>query len=248
MGIEQGVVVEQQPRPIAAEAPVQEPVPQQRRQINIESFYKDEVARHKVEQTLPSQKAWDEIEKAVASRESPRHHEEERQPRPRSMMDKVHRQTLLMQARLEGVRDLGRFQELADYFESTVYESESKHVNVPKGLSDEQKKKVIGDWKAKGWHGEAYSIYEHTGDKHASLTLRRNVSLRLGREHIKLMKGLISADNNPIELAEGLKQMGFWFSEYRLKSPDEMRKLGEFFTGPHAKEALELAPDLGHLN
>lgn len=239
--IEQGLVIEQ-PRPrIVEEPPPQEPINQQHQQVNVENFYKDEVARYKVEQTLPGQKAWEEIEKAAASRERAHPQEEERQARPRSMMDKVHRQTLLMQARLEGVKDLGRFQELADYFEATVYERESKHVKVPKGLSDEQKKKVIEDWTAKGWHGSTYDIYEYSDDKQASLTLNRRVPLRLEREHIKLMKGLISVDNNPVELAEGLKKMGFWFSEYRFKSSEEMGKLGEFFTAPHAKEALELA-------
>lgn len=200
----------------------------------------DEVTHRKVEQTLPDQKAWEVIEKAaaVASKESSGSRDEERQVKPRSMMDKVHRQVLLMQARREGVKDLGRFQELTDYLESTVYEYESKHVKVPKGLTDEQRNKIIEDWKAKGWRGD---IQEYPGDKQASLSLNRHVPLRLEREHIKLMKGLISADNNPVEIAEGLKKMGFWFSEYVLKSPDKMEKLSELFTAPHAKEALELA-------
>lgn len=240
--IEQGIVVEQQPRPaIAGEVPIQKLSPQQRRQNEIQNFYQDKIARHKVEQTLLGQKAWVEIEKAAASKESPHHQEHERQIRPRSIMDKVHRQTLLMQARLEGIRDLGRFQGLADYFEATVYEHESKYVKVPKGLSDEQKKKVVEDWKARGWHGGTYPIHEYEGDKHASLSLSRGVLLRLGRDHVRMMKQLISADNDPVKLAEGLRTMGFRFSKYGLESPDEMKELGEFFTAPHAKEALKLA-------
>lgn len=211
------------------------------RKVNLENLYREEVASRKVDQTLPSQRAWEQIEEAAASREKPHAQVEEHQTRPRSIMDKVQRQALLVQARLEGVKDLGRFQELADYFEATVSESEDKHVKVPKGLSDEQKQKVIADWKSKGWHGNAYHIYDYSGEKQASLTLRRTTPIHLTREHIKLMKGLISADNNPVELAEGLKSMGFWFSEYILNSPKEMAKLGEFFTAPHAKEALELA-------
>jgi hypothetical protein len=239
--LEQGPIIEQQPRPAAAvEAPAQEPVPQQQRQIDIESFYRDEVARHKAKQALPGQKAWNEIKRAVANRASPHRQDEERQPRPRSTMDKFHRQVLLVQARLEGIRDLGRFQELADYFESTVYENESRRVKVPRGLSDEQKKKVVEEWKAKGWH-TFYSIHEYENYRHASLRVTRNVPLRLDREHIKLMKGLISGENNPVELAEGLQKIGFWFNEHRLRSPDEMRTLGEFFTAPHAQETLELA-------
>jgi len=239
--IEQGLAIEQPRQALVEEVPPQELIFPQRRQVNLVTFYRDEVARRRVKQTLPGQRAWEEIEKAAASKESPRHQEEERQPRPRSMIDKVHRQILLMQARLEGVKDLGRFQELADYFESTVYGSESKQVKVPKGLTDEQKKEFVKQWKVKGWYGEPYFIYESAGNEHASLTLRRSVPLRIGREHIKLMEGLISAGNNPVELAEGLKKMGFWFGKSLLKSPDKMKKLGEFFTAPHAKEALELA-------
>lgn len=240
--IEQGLVMEKELRPVIAQAvPLQEPILPQQGQINLESFYKDEVARRKVEQTISGQKVWEVIEIAAvaASKESSGSRDEERQVKPRSMMDKAHRQVLLMQARLEGVSDLDRFQELADYLESTVHEYESKDVKVPKGLTEEQGKKVVEDWKAKGWQ-ETYNIYEHQGGKQASLSLNRWVPLRLEREHIKLIKGLISADNSPVELTEGLKKMGFGFNEHRLTSPDEMRRLSEFFIAPHAKEALEL--------
>jgi len=64
--IEQGITVEQQPRQmVAVEAPPQEPVTPQRQQVNLDNFYKDEVARHKIEQTLPGQKAWEQIEEAA---------------------------------------------------------------------------------------------------------------------------------------------------------------------------------------
>ncbi|HPA25439.1 MAG TPA: hypothetical protein PLK76_01625 [bacterium] len=194
--------------------------------------------------TLLDQNVWSKIEKAAANRKNPHLQEEERPITPRLIMDKIHRQTLFMQARIEGMRNLDRFQELADYLESTVYERESKDVNVPIGLSDEQKKKVIEDWKAKGWNGEVDDFYENTDSKYAGLTLTRSVPLRLGREHVRLMKDLVSVDNNPRELAEGLRKIGFEFSDFMLKSPDEMRQLGKFFTAPHAKEALELAQDI----
>lgn len=239
--IEQGLIMEQEPRPvIALVVPLQEPILPQRGQINIESFYKDEVARRKIEQSLSSHKAWQVIEKAAADNESIDSEKGERQVKPRSIEDRVHRQALLVHARLEGVSDLVRFQELADYLESTVYKSEDKHVKVPKRLSDEQMKKVVEAWKAKGWQ-ETYNIYEHQGDKQENLSLNRWAPLRLERKHIRLIKSLISVDNDPRELAEGLQKIGFGFSEDRLMSPDEMKKLSEFFIAPHAKEALELA-------
>lgn len=235
-------VIEQQPQlAIPLEAPLQEPPILQSLQDKLGSFYKDEVARYKVEQTLAGKKAWDVIEKVAASKEPSSVMEEKRLVRPRSMMDKVHRQTLLVQARIEGVKDLVRFQELADYFESTIYESKTKVVKVPKGLTDVQKKKVAEDWKAEGWHGEVHDIYERPGDKQASAVLTRDIPLRLEGRHIKGIKGLISGKNNPIELLEGLKKMGFWFDEYCLGRSHEMGGLAEFFNSPHAKEALEQA-------
>ncbi|MBU0978848.1 hypothetical protein KKF92_03425 [Patescibacteria group bacterium] len=241
----QELLIKQEPRPVVTpEVLPQEPVLQQRRFIDIESFYQAEVARHQVEQTQQSQKTWEVIEKTATSIEKPVSKIEKPQERPRSISDKIHRQILLVQARLEGIKDLNRFLELADYFESTVYEYQHKQVEVPKGLKDEQKRRILKEWKKKGWQGEIYHIDENQTGKHAKLSLDRSVPLKLEQKHIELIKGLISTNNHPVELAEGLVKIGFWFSDYMLKSPDYMAKLEEFFSAPHAKGVLELAQNI----
>jgi len=208
--------------------------------INLETFYQNEVDRYKTEQARVYEKAWETIEKA-ANKNSPKPQlqEQERKPRQPSIADKVRRQALLMQARLEGVKDLSKLEELVDYFEY-LDESDSKGITVPKGLSDDQKKEILTQWSAKGWDGDVSSF--HNKDKrHDEIYLHGTTPLRLGREHVRFIKNLVSSDNNPVELAEELRKMGFSFYSSRLKDSDQMEKLGQFFNAPHAQEALEVA-------
>lgn len=247
MSIEHGVVAleQQSQKQVVPTLPKEEPL--QSRQVNLDGVYKTELDRYKAEQLTPQQQIWQSLEKRAAETE-PWYWQEAYQgykPRQISMAERVRRQALSLQARVEGVRDIGQFQQLVDYFESTVTERESVNLRLPKGLSEEQKKKEQEKWAAKGYTS-THSFYEY--DKYTSFSPERQVPLRLKREQVKTLKGLMSATNNPVEIAEGLRKLGFHFSEYTFGSGDQVAKLAQLFSAPHAKEAIEAAQRVRHWN
>lgn len=247
MSIEQGVVIEQQPKKQSTlEAPPKEEAAKSG-PVNLEVVYKTELGRYKTEQVVPQKQTWEALEKRAAETEPWYWQEayEGYKPRQISVAEKLRRQTLSLQARVEGVRDIGQFQQLVDYFESTVTERESVNLRLPKGLSEEQKKKEQEKWAAKGYTS-THSFYEY--DKYTSFSPERQVPLRFKREQVKTLKGLMSATNNPVEAAEGLRKLGFHFSEYTFGSEDQVAKLAQLFAAPHAREAIVAAQRVKHWN
>lgn len=247
MGIEQGVVMEQiaQRQAVPENKPL-EAAPQPR-QINLEDVYRTEQTRFKAEPLTPQQQTWKVLEQRAGETEPWYWQEayEGYKPRPVSVAEKIRRQTLSLQARVEGVRDIGQFQQLVDYFESTVTERQSVYLKLPKGLSEERKKQEREKWAAKGYTSN-HSFYEY--DKYTSFSPERQVPLRLKREQVKALKGLMSSANNPVEIAEGLRKIGFHFSEYTFSSEGQVAKLAQLFSSPHAKEALQAAQRIRHWN
>lgn len=248
MGIEQGVVVEQQPkRPDLSQVPSQEVATPQPRQVNLEVAYKTELDKYKAEQLTPQQRTWEILERRAAETEPWYLQEayEGYKPRQVSVAERLRRQALSLQARVEGVRDINQFQQLVDYFESTVTERESVYLKLPKGLSEERKKQEREKWAAKGYTSNHY-FDEY--DKYTSFSPKRQVPLRLKREQVKVLKGLMSSVNNPVEIAEGLRKIGFHFSEYPFSSGEQVAKLAQLFSAPHAREAIEAAQRVKHWN
>lgn len=209
----------------------------QLRQVNLGAFYKTELDRSNAEQLASQQRTWETLEKRAAETEPWYWQEayEGYKPRQVSVAERLRRQTLSLQVWVEGVRDIRQFQQVVDYFESTVKETESVHLRLPKGLSEERKKQEHEKWAAKGYTS---SHYFHEYDKYTSFSTERQVPLRLKREQVKVLKGLMSSVNNPVEIAEGLRKIGFHFSEYTFSSEEQMAKLAQLFSAPHAKEAI----------
>lgn len=216
------------------------------RQINLESFYENELAKFQAEHATPGKKTWGILEGIAKEQHKHRYKPEVKSwsSRPLSTSEKLRRQALFMQARIERVRNLHSFQQLVDYFESTVNDTQFKEVNVPRGLNEQEKKAVLENWSLKGWKSEL-SNFDETKKK-PQLSLSKSTPFRTSREHARYIKNLISPGNNPVELAEGLKEMGFYFSEWKLKDPVKMNKLAQFFNAPHAREALEIARSISN--
>lgn len=215
-------------------------------QVNLLAFYQTELARSNAKQVAQAE-IWKTFENRAAETE-PWYQQEAYEgytPRPVSVAEKIRRQALSLQARIEGVRDIGQFQQLVDYFESTVTERESAYVKLPKGLSEERKQQEREKWAAKGYTSNHY-FYEY--DKYTSFFPERQVPLRLKREQVKALKGLMSTVNNPVEIAEGLRKIGFHFSEYTFSSEEQVAKLAQLFSAPHAKEAIAAAQRVKHWN
>jgi len=247
MGVEQSVEMEQYTqRQKATEAKPPEVVPQPQ-QVNLEDTYKTEVTRSKAEQISPQQRNWETLEKR-ASETEPWYWQEQYEgykPRPVSIVEIARRLALSLKARGEGVRDIDQFHQLVDYFESTVTEWESAYVKLPKGLSEERKKQEQEKWAAKGYTNNHY-FYEY--DKYTLYSPKRQIPLRVKKEQVKLLKDLTSSVNNPVEIAEGLRKIGFHFSEDIFGSEAQVAKLAQLFSAPHAREALQAAQKIKHWN
>lgn len=226
---------------------IEQEVVSQPRQVDLGVFYKTELDRSKAEQSTSQQRTWETLAKRAAETEPWYWQEayEGYKPRQVSVAVRLRRQALSLQARVEGIRDINQFQQLVDYFESTVTERESVYLKLPKGLSEERKKQEREKWAAKGYTSNHY-FSEH--DKYTSFSPERQVPLRLKREQIKTLKGLISSINNPVEIAEGLRKIGFHFSKYTFSSEGQVAKLAQLFSSPHAREALQAAQRIRHWN
>lgn len=188
-------------------------------------------------------RSWEKIEE-IAKKNTPagqEQSEEEHGIRQLSVTDKVRRQGLLLQARMERVSNLNSFNALVDYLESTVVETGYKEIKVRKGLSEDEKQRILEGWKAKGYRGDIYSFHEYDSDKQAELSLRYDYPLQIKRENIGPLKNLITSNNDPVGLMKDLRKMGFYATEWKLKDRAYMQKVGQLFAAPHAKEAIELA-------
>jgi len=228
-----------------------EPVPAEPEEVGVEgpesgkvdlaSFYAAELHRLHGFDGDPSVRIWRSLaERAEKSDRDSVYRQparaEQSAARKLSAIDKIRRQYLSLQAWRFGAENFDQFNRLAAYLEDTVETFEVKRIKISGSPTEEQRKALLENWSRRGWVGDEFNY----GDG-KTLRLFRRFPVRLGKEEAKNLINLVSAENNPVELLQGLRKLGFEPTSWMLKSDKIMQELGRFLRAPYAAKALEMA-------
>lgn len=207
--------------------------------INVDQYYQADLDRIKIAKLHGEAKALETITKvAEESRKMPRRQVVERSVR-QDFGEKLRRTTLKVQGKVEGIRDIDKFDQVVDYLESTVVGIEQRRVKIPVEMKMEEVQKVADEWVSKGWDAHPALLHRGYNERDSYLPIIRDVPFQVGNEQIKGLRSFVSRVENPVGLARKLVGLGFRFDPETLGDREKMERLTKFLESPKAGDVLE---------
>ena len=215
----------------------------------LDSFYKNEITKLRKEEFSEEDSRWKKIKEIGQKKSDHKNNNEEIKQKEtkqeaHSFGDKFHKKYLSVRAWFGGVKDLDQFQDLVGYFESELKDYDTEIIKTDK-LTEEQKEELKKEKESGGW------IYEESSyDKeNKKITFKKAKPFTVDTDNLRLLKNLISPNNNSLELVVGLKDVGFDFvEEFNDDDKKHIKKIGRFIKAPNAKEAIGLLKKIPRLN
>ena len=217
------------------------------KRVDVKSVYQRELVRIKAETIAIGLRVWDSFkEKAKPTlnvvKENPILTEVEN--KPLTFKEKLHRRILSIQAQVEGVKDLAKFNDFVNYLESTLTEARYKNINIPNNITNEEKNNILKGWQDKGWSFSEYPREEENEVKpNTAYMLKKEKPFLIERRNVRAILKLINRDNNPIEITRNLVKIGFTIEKHNLQFPTFIEEMAKFYTSPYALEAIKLVQE-----
>lgn len=219
------------------------------KRVDAKSVYQRELVRIKAETIAIGLRVWEKFrDKAKPNLVNTENTSPKENPDtlPLTFKEKLHRKILSIQAQIEGVKDLEKFNSFVNYLESAFTYDTYKEIKLPKSVPKSNEDILIGDWLKKGWKvylKPSQADRENNETKMLEYTLVKPEPLTLKRGDVRAVLSLINNENDPVEITKNLAKIGFTIDRVYFGAPTHAEVMSKFYTSKHPLEAIKLVQE-----